>query len=116
LIKLPGTAGRPGSRVAGPISRETRHRHDQFEQEISKIRDSAATLPGWGSRTYDRTCDPYSSSPSWRGVTVSPGARSTNRTAKHLRQDDGSGCEAYIDVSCAFEAAQRASDLGSVQR
>jgi hypothetical protein len=86
----------------------------QFEQETAKIRDSAATLPGWGSA--DITIEPaipILASPSWRGVDGFPwrAVNKSNGESIFVKMMDPDA-KLYIDVSCAFEAAQRASDLG----
>jgi hypothetical protein len=78
------------------------------------IRDRIAGLPGWGSG--EIVVEPAMAilaSPSWRGVDGSPW--------RAVRKPDGESlfiksmerdAALYIDVACAFEAAQRASDLG----
>jgi hypothetical protein len=86
----------------------------QFELETAKIRDSAATLPGWGSADIGiEPAIPVLASPSWRGVDGSPwrAVNKSNGESIFVKMMDPDAA-LYIDVPCAFEAAQRASDLG----
>src|ERR1700704_1250792 len=115
LDQTAGHGGAPGQPRCRPRYRE---RPDivmsQFEQETAKIRDSAATLPGWGSA--DITIEPaipILASPSWRGVDGFPwrAIKKSNGESIFIKVMDRDA-ELYVDIPCAFEAAQRASDLG----
>ena len=85
----------------------------EFETELSKVRDSICALPGWGEDGAIEPAIPILASPSWRGVDGGPW-RVTNKASgdsifvKVMDTD----ATLYVDVPCAFEAAQRASDLG----
>jgi hypothetical protein len=91
----------------------------QSGTEPATIRDRIAALPGWESGDIVvEPAIPILASPSWRGVDGFPW-RATRKAAlgkshgesifiKSMDRD----AKLYIDVPCAFEAAQRASDLG----
>jgi len=86
----------------------------QFELEAARIRDSASTLPGWGSADIVvEPAIPILASPSWRGVDGFPwrAVNKSNGESIFVKMMDPDA-QLYIDVPCAFEAAQRASDLG----
>ncbi len=82
--------------------------------EMAVIRNGLATLPGWdGVDLVIEPAIPLLASPSWRGVDGMPWrvvrpADGASLLAKVMSED----APMYIDVPCAFEAAQRASDLG----
>jgi hypothetical protein len=82
--------------------------------EVTTIRDRIGALPGWGSGDIViEPAIPILASPSWRGVDGSPwrAARKSSGDSLFIKlMDPDAGL--YIDVPCAFEAAQRASDLG----
>ena len=72
------------------------------------------SLPGWGSgEIVIEPAIPVLASPSWRGVDGSPwrAVKKSNGESIFLKLMDRDA-ELYIDTACAFEAAQRASDLG----
>jgi hypothetical protein len=82
--------------------------------EVTTIRDRIGTLPGWG--TGDIVIEPaipILASPSWRGVDGFPwrAVKKSSGDSIFIKIMDRDA-ELYIDVACAFEAAQRASDLG----
>jgi hypothetical protein len=85
----------------------------EFETELIRVRNSVCALPGWGGDVAIEPAIPILASPSWRGVDGSPW-RVTNKASgdsifvKVMDTD----ATLYVDVPCAFEAAQRASDLG----
>jgi hypothetical protein len=86
----------------------------QFELQATKIRDCAVTLPGWGSGDIAvEPAIPVLASPSWRGVDGFPWrvVNESNGDSIFVKLMDPDA-KLYIDLSCAFEAAQRASDLG----
>jgi hypothetical protein len=81
---------------------------------VTTIRDRIGSLPGWGAGDIViEPAIPILASPSWRGVDGFPW-RAINKSngesifVKVMDRD----AELYIDVPCAFQAAQRASDLG----
>ena len=86
----------------------------QSEAVVATIRDRIGTLPGWGSgEIVIEPAIPILASPSWRGVDGSPwrAAKKPGGDSLFIKiMDPDAGL--YIDVPCAFEAAQRASDLG----
>jgi hypothetical protein len=86
----------------------------EFDVELSRVRASIGALPGWNeSAVTIEPAMPVLASPSWRGVDG--GAwRVTNRASGDSIFVKAMDIDAalYIDVPCAFEAAQRASDLG----
>jgi Phosphotransferase enzyme family len=82
--------------------------------ELAALRDRIGSLPGWGAGDIViEPAIPLLASPSWRGVDGFPW-RATRKSSgesifiKVMDRDAG----LYIDIPCAFEAAQRASDLG----
>jgi len=87
---------------------------NKFEEERTRVEAHVRRVPGWEARVI--TVDPaipILASPSWRGVDGSPWrvrdkASSDSLFVKHMDPD----AAFYIDVTCAFEAAQRASDFG----
>lgn len=86
----------------------------EFDVELSRVRASIGALPGWNECAVTiEPALPVLASPSWRGVDG--GAwRVTNRGSGDSIFVKAMDIDAalYIDVPCAFEAAQRASDLG----
>jgi len=86
----------------------------QSGTELATIRNSIAGLPGWGSGDIViEPAIPILASPSWRGVDGFPwrATRKGGGESIFIKAMDRDA-ELYIDVACAFEAAQRASDLG----
>jgi hypothetical protein len=86
----------------------------ELDVELRRVRDGIVALPGWDSSTVViEPAIPVLASPSWRGVDGGPW-RATEKASgdsifvKAMDPD----AALYIDVPCAFEAAQRASDLG----
>ena len=78
------------------------------------IRDRIAGLPGWSAgEVVIEPAIPILASPSWRGVDGFPWRAVKKPTGESIfiKKMDRDA-ELYIDVPCAFEAAQRASDLG----
>jgi len=82
--------------------------------EAAALRDRIGSLPGWGADDIViEPAIPLLASPSWRGVDGFPW-RATRKSRdesifiKVMDRDAG----LYIDIPSAFEAAQRASDLG----
>src|SRR5260370_41507385 len=82
--------------------------------QMTALRDRVGSLPGWGAGDIViEPAIPILASPSWRGVDGFPW-RAINKSngesifVKVMDRD----AELYIDVPCAFQAAQRASDLG----
>jgi Phosphotransferase enzyme family len=85
----------------------------QPEEEVITIRDRVLSLPGWGSGDIViEPAIPVLASPSWRGVDGAPwrAVNKSNGESIFVKKMDRDA-ELYIDVPCAFEAAQRASDL-----
>ena len=86
----------------------------QSGTELATIRNYIAGLPGWGSGDIViEPAIPILASPSWRGVDGFPwrATRKGGGESIFIKAMDRDA-ELYIDVACAFEAAQRASDLG----
>lgn len=86
----------------------------QSASDVTMIRDRIATLQGWGAGDIVvEPAIPILASPSWRGVDGFPwrAVKKADGESIFIKQmDPDAGL--YIDVPCAFEAAQRASDLG----
>lgn len=81
---------------------------------MTTIRDRIGALPGWGSGDIViEPAIPILASPSWRGVDGFPwrAVRKSSDESIFIKMMDRDA-ELYVDVGCAFEAAQRASDLG----
>lgn len=86
----------------------------RFEEEQIRVEAHIRQVPGWAGR--DITVEPaipVLASPSWRGVDGSPWrvrdkASGDSLFVKLMHAD----AAFYIDVACAFQAAQRASELG----
>jgi len=82
--------------------------------EMAAVRERIASLPGWGAGDIViEPAIPILASPSWRGVDGFPwrAAKKSNGESIFIKvMDRDAGL--YIDIPCAFEAAQRASDLG----
>lgn len=85
-----------------------------FDAQLDLVRSHVAAVPGWSGRSL--VIEPALSvlaSPSWRGVDGAPW-RATDKASgdslfvKVMDPD----AALYIDIACAFTAAQRASDLG----
>jgi len=81
--------------------------------EMAALRDRLESLPGWAATDLViEPAIPILASPSWRGVDGFPWrATKKNGESVFIKVMDPDA-ELYIDVPCAFEAAQRASDLG----
>ena len=82
--------------------------------EATALRDRVASLPGWGAADIViEPAIPILASPSWRGVDGFPwrATKKSNGESVFIKVMDRDA-ELYVDVPCAFEAAQRASDLG----
>jgi hypothetical protein len=85
-----------------------------FEADTAHILDCVTALPGWAGRTVTtEPAIPVLASPSWRGIDGTPWrvidrANDESLFVKTMTSD----APLYIDVDCAFEAAQRAADLG----
>lgn len=85
-----------------------------FDAQIEQVRSHVAAVPGWSGRSL--VIEPALSvlaSPSWRGVDGAPWRATDKASGESLfvkAMDPDAAL--YIDVACAFEAAQRASDLG----
>ncbi len=85
-----------------------------FGAEVTTIRERIGTLPGWGSGDVAiEPAIPILASPSWRGVDGFPwrAVNTSNGDSIFIKMMDPDA-ELYVDMPCAFEAAQRASDLG----
>ena len=86
----------------------------RYDEELALVLASVAQVPGWEDRTVAaEPALPVLASPSWRGVDGSPWrvvdqATKASLFVKLMHPD----AAFYIDVACAFEAAQRASSLG----
>src|ERR1700686_4119264 len=82
--------------------------------EVAALRDRLESLPGWGAGDIAiEPAIPILASPSWRGVDGFPwrAIKKSNGESVFIKVMDRDA-ELYIDIPCAFEAAQRASDLG----
>jgi len=85
-----------------------------FDAQMEQVRSQVDALPGWAGRSL--VVEPAISvlaSPSWRGVDGAPWRAVDKASGESLfvkLMDDDAAL--YIDVACAFAAAQRASDLG----
>src|SRR6202047_930498 len=82
--------------------------------EAAALRARLGSLPGWGAGDIViEPAIPILASPSWRGVDGFPwrATRKGSGESIFIKSMDRDA-ELYIDVACAFEAAQRASDLG----
>lgn len=82
--------------------------------EVTTIRDRIGALPGWAAGdVVIEPAIPILASPSWRGVDGFPwrAVKTSSGESIFIKMMDRDA-ELYIDVRCAFEAAQRASDLG----
>jgi len=84
------------------------------DEEQDLVQASVRSLPGWQERAVvAEPALPVLASPSWRGVDGSPWRvrdKASGETLFIKLMDPDAVF--YIDVACAFEAAQRASDLG----
>jgi thiamine kinase-like enzyme len=86
----------------------------RYDVELALVQASIDLVPGWQGRIIAaEPAIPVLASPSWRGVDGSPW-RVIDKDSKaslfvKIMHPDAA---LYIDVACAFEAAQRASDLG----
>ena len=81
---------------------------------MAALRDRLQSLPGWGAaEVVIEPAIPILASPSWRGVDGFPwrATRKSDGESLFIKVMDPDA-ELYVDVPCAFEAAQRASDLG----
>jgi aminoglycoside/choline kinase family phosphotransferase len=86
----------------------------QTAVEMAALRDRLQSLPGWGAaEVVIEPAIPILASPSWRGVDGFPwrATRKSDGESLFIKVMDPDA-ELYVDVPCAFEAAQRASDLG----
>jgi hypothetical protein len=86
----------------------------QTAVEAAALRDRLESLPGWGTRDIViEPAIPILASPSWRGVDGFPwrAVRKSGGESLFIKMMDRDA-ELYVDIPCAFEAAQRASDLG----
>jgi hypothetical protein len=85
-----------------------------LEAETELVRKSIAELPGWAGR--DLKIEPaiaVLASPSWRGVDGSPWRATDRKTGDSLFvKTMWADAKLYIDITCAFTAAQRAAELG----
>lgn len=82
--------------------------------EVAALRDRIGSLPGWGAgNIVIEPAIPILASPSWRGVDGFPwrATKKSNGESIFIKVMDRDA-ELYVDIPCAFEAAQRASDLG----
>lgn len=82
--------------------------------DAAMIRDRIAGIPGWGSGDIVvEPAIPILASPSWRGVDGFPwrAVKKSGGDSLFIKSMDADAA-LYIDIRCAFEAAQRASDLG----
>ena len=82
--------------------------------EVDAVRDRLGSLPGWGAADIAiEPAIPVLASPSWRGVDGFPwrAIRKSNDESLFIKAMDRDAA-LYVDIPCAFEAAQRASDLG----
>ena len=82
--------------------------------EATALRDRVASLPGWGDGDIGiEPAIPILASPSWRGVDGFPwrATRKSTGESVFIKVMDRDAA-LYVDIPCAFEAAQRASDLG----
>jgi hypothetical protein len=82
--------------------------------EVAALRDRLGSLPGWGAGDVAiEPAIPILASPSWRGVDGFPwrATKKSNDESLFIKVMDRDA-ELYVDIPCAFEAAQRASDLG----
>jgi Phosphotransferase enzyme family len=82
--------------------------------EVTAVRNYIAELPGWESGDIViEPAIPILASPSWRGVDGFPwrATRKGSGDSIFIKSMDRDAA-LYIDVTCAFEAAQRASALG----
>ena len=82
--------------------------------EVAALRDRLESLPGWGAADIAiEPAIPVLASPSWRGVDGFPwrATRKSNGESLFIKAMDRDAA-LYVDLPCAFEAAQRASDLG----
>jgi thiamine kinase-like enzyme len=85
-----------------------------FAIEQAMVRDRVGALPGWqGRRVVAEPALPVLASPSWRGVDGAPWrvvdpASGESLFVKVMDPD----AAFYIDVECAFAAAQRAAAIG----
>ena len=82
--------------------------------EVAALRDRLGSLPGWAAA--DIRIEPaiaILASPSWRGVDGFPwrAVKKSNGESVFIKVMDRDAA-LYVDIPCAFEAAQRASDLG----
>jgi Phosphotransferase enzyme family len=82
--------------------------------DVAALRDRLGSLPGWGAGDIGiEPAIPVLASPSWRGVDGFPwrATRKSNGESLFIKAMDRDAA-LYVDIPCAFEAAQRASDLG----
>src|SRR5712671_1179054 len=82
--------------------------------EVAALRDRIDSLPGWGAADIAiEPAIPILASPSWRGVDGFPWrvVKKSSGESIFVKMMDRDA-EFHVDVPCAFEAAQRASDLG----
>ncbi len=82
--------------------------------DVTTIRDHIGALSGWGAGdVVVEPAIPILASPSWRGVDGFPWrvVKKSSGESIFVKMMDRDA-EFYVDVPCAFEAAQRASDLG----
>ena len=82
--------------------------------DAATIRDRIAGIPGWSSGDIViEPAIPILASPSWRGVDGFPwrAVKKSGGETLFIKSMDADAT-LYIDIPCAFEAAQRASDLG----
>jgi hypothetical protein len=85
----------------------------QSAVQAAALRDRVQSLPGWGAGdVVIEPAIPILASPSWRGVDGSPwrAVKKSNGESVFIKIMDRDA-ELYVDIPCAFEAAQRASDL-----
>jgi hypothetical protein len=86
----------------------------QSAAQVAALRDRVGSLSGWGAGdVVIEPAIPILASPSWRGVDGTPWRAVEKSTGasifiKVMDRD----AALYVDIPCAFEAAQRASDLG----
>src|ERR1700753_1341294 len=86
----------------------------QSGAELATIRTCIAGLPGWEAADIAiEPAIPILASPSWRGVDGFPwrATKRSNGESLFIKAMDRDAA-LYVDIPCAFEAAQRASDLG----
>jgi hypothetical protein len=85
----------------------------QSAVQAAALRDRVQSLPGWeAGDVVIEPAIPILASPSWRGVDGSPwrAVKKSNGESVFIKIMDRDA-ELYVDIPCAFEAAQRASDL-----